>query len=36
MFLKPIIGLNKVVGKPFKVDEIIEKSREVLQQKAVA
>ncbi|HKI80932.1 MAG TPA: 2-oxoacid:acceptor oxidoreductase subunit alpha, partial [Pseudodesulfovibrio sp.] len=35
-YLKPVMGLSKVQGKPFKVEEIVEKARAILEQKAVA
>jgi len=35
-FLKPILGLNKVKGQPFKVDEIMDKARAILNQRVVA
>ncbi len=35
-YLKPVMGLSKVQGKPFKVEEIAEKVRALLQKKAVA
>jgi 2-oxoglutarate ferredoxin oxidoreductase subunit alpha len=35
-YLKPVMGLSKVQGKPFKVEEIVEKARAILEKKAVA
>ncbi len=35
-YLKPILGLNKVKGQPFKVEEIMDHARAVLKQRAVA
>ncbi len=35
-FLRPILGLNKVKGQPFKVEEIMDQARAILEQRTVA